>query len=167
MARQTITSVSVSGMAREKINDNFEEVYADVAALEAQVGTARNVTIGIPVASDTTDGTEVTFIVVDANGDAVAARHTLQVWVSDDATGDGLTATAASGDLTAVTGVILTALTAKKHILANTASTGILKLLLVDSANTAGERFCCTNPINGKLILGSATTAASYEGGGS
>ena len=165
MARQTITSVSVSGMAREKINDNFEEVYADVAALEAKVGTAKDITISIPVASATTDGTEVTFTVVDADGDAVAARHTLQVWVSDDATGDGLTATNASGALTAVTGVILTALTAKKHILANTASTGILKLLLVDSANTAGERFCCTNPINGKLILGSSTTTASYEGG--
>ena len=155
----------IDGTDKADINDNFSELFTDVATLERQVGTAKDVTISVPVASTTTDGTEVTFTVVDAEGDAVAARHTLNVWISDDATGDGLTGTSASGALTAVTGTILTALTAKKHILANTASTGILKLLLVDSANTAGERFCCTNPINGKLVLGSATVTASYQGG--
>lgn len=154
----------IDGADKADINDNFTELFTDVAAIEGQVGTAKNVTISI-AASTTTDGVEATLTVVDADGVAVPFRHTLNVWISDDATGDGLTATAASGALTAVTGVILTALTAKKHILANTAATGILKLLLVDNANTAGERFCCTNPINGKLVLGSATTAASYEGG--
>ena len=165
MARKIIKTSSITSRGRINLNDNFAAVYGDIVALENQLGTAKNVTISIPVASATADGTEVTITVVDADGVAVAARHTLNVWVSDDATGDGLTATNASGALTAVTGTILTALTAKKHILANTASTGILKLLLVDSANTAGERFCCTNPINGKLVLGSSTVTASYQGG--
>jgi hypothetical protein len=159
MARQTITSVSVSGMAREKINDNFEELYS-------VVGTAPvSVTVAL-AASTTTDGVEATFTVLDSAGAAVSGIHTLNVWVSDDTDGSGLTSTAASGALTAATGTILTALTAKKHVLANTSSAGVLKLLLVDDANTVGERFCCTNPTTGKIVVSAATTAASYEGGG-
>lgn len=158
MARQTINSVSVSGMAREKINENFEE-------LDALFGAGVNVTISYAAHASTTDGLVATLTVVDSAGSAVAAIHPLEVWISDDADGSGLTATAASGTLTATTGTVLTALTAKKHIIANTAATGILVLLLVDSANTAGERFCVKNPVNGKAIVGAATVATDYEGG--
>ena len=123
-----------------------------------------NVTIAY-AASATTDGIEATFTVVDAAGDAVEAITNLNVWISDDANGSGLTATAASGALTAATGTILTALTAKKHVNANTNASGVLTLLLVDSANTAGERFCVAHPVTGKAIVGAATVATDYEGG--
>ena len=46
-----------------------------------------------------------------------------------------------------------------------TAATGIAVLLLVDSANTAGERFCVVNPVNGKVIVGASSVATDYEGG--
>jgi hypothetical protein len=159
MARRTITSVSVSGMAREKLNDNFGELYSIVGSAPVSI------TVAI-AKSTTTDGVEATFTVLNSAGNAVSGIHTLDVWVSDDADGSGLTATAASGALTAATGTILTALTAKKHVLANTSATGVLKLLLVDSANSAAQRFCCTNPTTGKIVVSAATTAASYEGGG-
>lgn len=116
-------------------------------------------------ASATTDGIEVTFTVVDDDGVAVSGIHSLEVWVSDDADGSGLTATAASGALTPVTGTIKSALTAKKHALCNTNASGVLTLLLVDSANTAGEYFCCANPVSGEIVLGDATVAGDYEGG--
>ena len=116
-------------------------------------------------ASATTDGIEATFTVLDGEGVAIAAIHNLECWISDDADGSGLTATSASGALTAATGTILSAHTAKKHVSANTAATGILTLLLVDSANTAGERFCCKVPSNGKILVGDATVAGDYEGG--
>ncbi len=123
-----------------------------------------NVTIAY-AASATTDGIEATLTVVDITGTAIAAIHTLNCWVSDDADGTGLTATAASGALTAAAGTILTAHTAKKHVTANTNSSGVLTLLLVDSANTAGERFCCKNPGTSQLVLGAASVAGDYEGG--
>lgn len=125
---------------------------------------ANNVTISY-AASATTDGIEATYTVVDAAGTAIDAIHTLECYISDDADGSGLTATSASGALTAAAGTILTALTAKKHVLANTNSSGVLTLLLVDSANTAGERFCVKHPVNSKLIVGDATVAGDYEGG--
>jgi hypothetical protein len=123
-----------------------------------------NVTIAY-AASSTTDGIEATLTVVNAAGAAVTGIHNLNVWISDDTDGNGLTATAASGALTAATGTILTALTAKKHVIANTSAAGVLKLLLVDSANTAGERFCVANPLTGKIIVGAASVAGNYEGG--
>ena len=123
-----------------------------------------NVTIAY-AASVTTDGIEATFTVTDRSGTTIAAIHTLDIHVSDDADGSGLTATAASGALTAATGTILTALTAKKHAIVNTAVTGIATLLLVDSANTADERFVCKNPSTSRPIVGAATVAGDYEGG--
>lgn len=126
--------------------------------------SALSVTIAY-AASATTDGIEATYTVVDADGDAVEAIHTLNCWISDDADGSGLTATSASGALTAATGTILTALTAKKHVIANTDANGVLVLKLVDSANTADERFCVANPANGRAIVGAATVAGDYEGG--
>lgn len=123
-----------------------------------------NVTISY-AASATTDGIEATFTVVDGDGNAVSGIHNIECWISDDADGSGLTATSASGALTAAAGTILTALTAKKHVIANTTSAGVLTLRLVDSGNTAGERFCCKHPINSQIIVGDASVAGDYEGG--
>ena len=129
-------------------------------------GTALPTTVAISyAASATTDGIEATFQVQDGEGNSLSGIRTLEVWISDDTDGSGLTATSASGALTAAAGTILTALTAKKHVSANTNSSGALTLLLVDSANTAGERFCCRNPLNGAAIVGDATVAGDYEGG--
>lgn len=116
-------------------------------------------------ASGTTDGIEATLTVVNAAGEALSGIHSLDVWISDDANGSGLTATGATGALTAAAGTILTALTAKKHVRANTNASGVLTLLLVDSANTAGERFCVAHPVSGAIIVGEATVAGDYEGG--
>lgn len=140
------------------------QVTATPAELNIMDDTVNSITVSY-AASATTDGIEATYTVLDAAGTAIDAIHTLECYISDDADGSGLTATAASGALTAAAGTILTAHTAKKHVTANTNSSGVLTLLLVDSANTAGERFCVKNPVNGKIIVGSATVAGDYEGG--
>lgn len=129
-------------------------------------GTAVPADVSISyAASATTDGIEATLTVLDGEGNAVSGIHTLECWISDDANGSGLTATSASGALTAATGTILSAHTAKKHVSANTDANGVLTLLLVDSANTADERFCCKNPLTGAAVVGDATVAGDYEGG--
>ena len=116
-------------------------------------------------ASATTDGVEATITVKDAAGATIAAVHSLHVYISRDSTGATLTTTAASGALTAVTGEIQGVLTAKKSVILNTAATGIATLKLVDSANTAGERFCVVVPRSGKIVVGAATVGTNYEGG--
>lgn len=141
----------------------ISDVTASAAELNLLDGAIATCTIAY-AASATTDGIEATYTFKDAAGAAVSGIHTVQVYISDDADGNGLTATSASGALTAATGTILTALTAKKHVIANTSSAGVLKLLLVDAANTANERFCAVLP-SGKIIVGAATVGTDYEGG--
>lgn len=122
-----------------------------------------NVTVAY-AASSTTDGIEATFTVVDENSDTIAEDIVLECWVSDQADGIDLTSTSASGALTAAAGSIHSALTAKKHVI-GVAESGVLTLLLVDSANTADEYFCVKHPVTGRIILGDATVAGNYEGG--
>jgi len=153
-AQQTIVHVpgGVSdNSTNAAANANFTELYA----------AGKIVTSAAPAAG-AANTTSVTITVTDKNGTAVSAIHNLECWVSDDADGNGLTATSASGALTASTGTILTALTAKKHVIANTSAAGVLVLALVDSAKTQGERFCCKNPTTGQIVVGAATVTASY-----
>jgi predicted RecA/RadA family phage recombinase len=126
-------------------------------------GTAATFTIAL-AASATTDGMEVTITAKDGAGTTVAAVHNFEFWFSDAASGLGLTADSFSGALTAPSvGVILNALTAKKHVLAQTAATGIATLLIVDSANPVDVYACVKNPANGAAIV-SAASGTNWQG---
>ena len=137
----------------------------DINDMFTQVGKIAGATIAYAAHASTTDGLVATITLVDPDGATVTGVHALDVWISRDAAGIGVTATSASGTLTATTGAILSAVTAKKHVKAVTAATGILVLLLVDSANTTGERFCVANPVSGAAIVGPAALVTDYEGG--
>lgn len=127
-------------------------------------GTAApfNITIAL-AASATTDGMDITMTVVDGDGTAIAAAHALEVWISEDSSGVGLTADAYSGTVTASTGAILTALTAKKHFSVVTAATGIAVMTAVASANPTDQYVCVKNPATGKVIV-SAVSGTNWEG---
>jgi len=141
----------------------LDGVTATVAELNLNDGV---IATAVPVlsAGAATDEMDITITVKDAAGATIAAVHQLEVWITDSATAYTLTGTAASGALTAVDGGILTALTAKKHVICVTPATGIINLSLVDSANTAGEIVCVKLP-NGKFSVSAASTGTSYEGG--
>ena len=81
---------------------------------------------------------EVTIAVKDAAGATLAGIRNLEIWLSDAATGAGLTGTAASGTVTAKTaeGTVLTALTAKKHLIGQTKAAGTFVLEITDTAKT-------------------------------
>lgn len=154
MARQVIDHI-VGGVIDKT------EYAAENAMFTELYLRQKTVTSGTPTAG-ASNTTSVTFTVKDANGDAVAAAHALECWISGAADGQSLTSTSASGELTASAGTILTALTAKKHVLATTTAAGLLTLVLVDSGKTEGERFCCKNPTTGQIVIGTATVTASY-----
>lgn len=124
--------------------------------------TPFNVTIAL-AASATTDGMDITITVVDADGTAIAAAHALEVWISESSAGVGLTADSYSGTVTASTGAILTAYTAKKHFSVVTAATGIAVMTAVDSVNPADQYVCVKNPNTGKVIV-SAVSGTNWEG---
>lgn len=121
---------------------------------------AGNVTVAL--AAGAANSFNATITVKDSAGNAIANAFDLEVFISRSATGQGLTTTAASGALTASTGAILTALTAKKHVLAVTDATGNLVLNLVDTGKTAGEYVVVKTPGSGLLVVSAATVTGTY-----
>jgi hypothetical protein len=111
-----------------------------------------------------TDEMDITIAVRDGAGNVIPGVHHLDVWITDDLAALSLTATAASGALTAIDGSILHTKTAKKHVEVLTPASGIINLSLVDSANTAGEAIVVYLPGVGNSVS-AATVAGDYEGG--
>lgn len=153
--------IKVDHFAADPTRDHvtLQELAADLHSVRA---LATTVTIAL-AASATTDGMEATITVTDGAGNTVAAVHPLEVWFSDSDTTGALTASAYSGALTAVTGNILTALTAKKHVSLVTAATGIAVLKVVASANPTTEYVYVKRPDGAGVVISEAS-GTSWEG---
>lgn len=82
--------------------------------------------------------TEVTITVRDAAGVAIDKAFMLDVWLSDAATGAGLTGTEASGTVTAkaASGAIIATHVSKKALKVQTLATGVFVLEITDTAKT-------------------------------
>lgn len=106
---------------------------------------------------------EVTFTVRDAAGAAIAAVHNLDIYLSDAATGAGLTATSASGTVTAKTssGAVIHTQSAKKALGVQTLATGVFVLEITDTAKTTFYPVAI-HPSTGKAVVGTQLTAANY-----
>lgn len=129
------------------------------AEMRGPGGEARNIT-GVAAAGGS-NVSEVTITVTDENGDAVAKVHHLDVWLSDAATGAGLTGTSASGTVTnkSASGRIIATHTAKKELRVETLETGVFVLEITDTAKTA-FKVCAT--LNGKAVVLATLATASY-----
>jgi hypothetical protein len=122
----------------------------------AGVGVADTVTIG--VAAGATNSIDWTITVKDINGNTVAGVYDLELYIAEQADGTGgLTGDTYSGNVTASTGTILTALTAKKHIIATTASTGILVINAVASAKPADQYLVVKKPSGAGVVVSAAS----------
>jgi hypothetical protein len=80
----------------------------------------------------------VTIQVVDTRGQAVAGIFNILVWLSDAATGLGVTSTTASGTVTAKSsyGTLMGSITAKFCVLLQTLANGSVVLEITDSSKT-------------------------------
>ncbi len=106
---------------------------------------------------------EVTITVVDAAAVAIAEAFSLDVWLSDAATGLALTGTSASGTVVAksASGEDRETVTSKKHLRVQTLATGIYILEITDSAKTAFYP-CALIPGTGKTAVGAVMASGDY-----
>ena len=106
---------------------------------------------------------EVTITVLDAAGVAIAEPFSLDIWLSDAATGLALTGTSASGTVQAksASGEDRSIETAKKHLRVQTLATGIYILEITDSAKT-GFYPAAIIPGTGKTAVGAAMVSGDY-----
>lgn len=102
----------------------------------------------------------VTIQCKDAKGVALTSKRKLEIWLSDDSGGMGVTGTTASGNVVAsgTDGAVITALTAKKHLSVVTDATGEFILSITDTAKTAFN-VCVANPYTGEITVETLATA--------
>jgi hypothetical protein len=80
----------------------------------------------------------VTITIQDNNDTTLARPHNFEVWLSDAATGIGLTATTASGTVQAkaASGTVMGVMTTKKALRVQSLATGVFILEITDTAKT-------------------------------
>lgn len=142
---------------RDILNKVEEFSQAEVDALEALVvGHLSEVVADVTLAAAQGGANvcEVTLTAKDYLGDTLAAVTHFDVWLSDAATGAGLTGTAASGTVTAKaeSGSVIDTYTAKKALRVQTLATGIFILEITDSGATAFN-VCVSVPGTGKTAV--------------
>lgn len=117
--------------------------------------------VSMAAAAGAANVTEVTITVKDAANNTVAAVHHMDVWLSDDAAGEGLTGTSASGTVTAkaASGAVLSTYTTKKALRVQTLKTGVFVLEITDTAKTA-FKVCAS--LNGKAVVGLTLATGNY-----
>lgn len=106
---------------------------------------------------------EVTITVKDGAGATIAGVFNLDVWLSDAATGAGLTATTASGTVTAkaASGAVIGTYTAKKALRVQTLATGVFVLEITDTAKT-GFYVAAEVPMSGRVVVSSQMVTGNY-----
>lgn len=113
-------------------------------------------------ASETTDGMDITVTVKDADGNTMAGIYAFEMYMSEAATGIGLTGDTYSGDLTASVGGVAAVRTSKKAWLIQTHTTGIFTGTLVDSANPADQYVVVVLPSGQRVV--SVASGDNWEG---
>lgn len=107
-------------------------------------------------ASATTDGMDITI-----TGRATGVQ-VFDFWISEAATGAGLTGDTYSGTVTVSTGTQLFEYTAKKHLKVQTDANGVAVITAVASTNPA-DQYACVAVGNGVPIV-SAVSGTNWEG---
>lgn len=133
------------------------------SAAELNMVDAAPATVTFAAAAGASNVCEVTITVKDAAGATLTGIRNLEIWLSDAATGAGLTGTTASGAVAVKSneGTDLTALTAKKHLIGQTKAAGTYVLSITDTAKT-GFYVCVRNPITGAPVASAQLVAGNY-----
>ena len=117
--------------------------------------------IEVAIAAGAANVCEITLTVADPDGNAIAGTHVVDVWLSDAATGLGLTATSASGTVgvKATTGTEIAAPVAKKSLRVATKSDGTAVISITDTAKTGFYLAASVPGINDTMVTRQLVTS--------
>ena len=120
--------------------------------------------VSFSAAAGSSNVCNVTLTVKDNDGKVVAKPVLLLVWLSDAATGIGLTGTSASGTVTAKNGYgqDMGAITAKKCLFAQTLADGTFVLEITDTAKTHFYVCAAFLADKGRVAVSDPLTTANY-----
>lgn len=125
----------------------------DFGAKLRRLADELNQTVTIALSTGGADILTIDIAVVDGNGDAVAGAKMLDLYMSEAATGIGVTADDYSGDLVASTGAIISSVTAKKHWKIVTAADGTFSGDLTDTGVPVDQYAVVKEPIGSGVVV--------------
>lgn len=128
----------------------------------ALIGEARVSDFTVSPAAGGANVCNVTLQAVNYEGKSIAGVRNLDLWLSDSASGIGLTATTASGTVTCTTGTDLFDFTAKKLKRVQTDATGKIVLAITDTGKTAFKVCFQMSAEVGGAKVGATLSAANY-----
>lgn len=139
----------------------FDVATLNVTGATEQGGTPIAAGVTFTPATGGTNISDVTIQVVDGAGNPIAAVYQLDVWLSDAATGAGLTGTTASGTVTnkSASGVVISTYTAKKALRVQTLATGVFVLEITDTAKTG---FYVAAALLNKAVVSAQLVTGNY-----
>lgn len=154
------------GIAAADVGSGADDTLGNVRLFGAQGDGAVPAEIAdftMTAAAGAANVSEVTIAAKDASGNAIAEPLVFDVWLSDDAAGEGLTGTSASGTVTAKSGggTVMGTLTTKKALRVQTDANGEFVLEITDTAKTA-FKVCAGIPGSGKAVVGITLATGDY-----
>lgn len=156
---------STSGLLQARVKSRGTAYDAFTTSTKAELNLLDDLCASVTLtpAAGAANVCEVTLQAKDAAGVAMTRAVMLLVWLSDAATGVGLTATTASGAVTAKasSGTDFGALTTKKALVAQTKTDGTFILSITDTGKTGF--YVCARPWHGGApFVSSQLTSGNY-----
>lgn len=129
------------------------------SAAELNLNDNAVATVSWAVAAGASNVCHLTGTIKDAAGATIAASRPLILYISEAATGIGITADTYSTGAAITVGTQLIALTANKAWLINTHTDGTFRIAITDTAKPADQYAVAVNPVNGTLSVSAASAA--------
>ena len=144
---------NISGTVTVTNIQNVTSTAAELNLLDNQVAS-----VSFAVAAGAADVCVITGTLKDAAGATIAASRPLILYISEAATGIGITADTYSTGASVTTGTLLVALTANKAWLINTHTDGTFAISITDTAKPADQYLVAIDPQGQLSISGASST---------
>lgn len=146
---------------KEFLNNVLDSIHIDTTATDAELNLLDNVVASVSwaVAAGATNVCILTGTLKDAAGATIAASRPIDVYISEVATGIGITADSYSTGASIITGTELIALTANKAWRINTHTDGTFAISITDTGQPADQYAVAIIPTTGKLSISAASGA--------
>lgn len=150
-------------MANETVENGFKQASTtrSNAPYFNDLNAVMKATFVIAAGVPTSDVCTVQVTVKDSDGIADLTAQPFMLFLSDSATGVGITSTTASGDVVASVGTDFGDLTAKKVKIVQPNALGVYTLSINDSAKT-GFYIAIQNQFTGQVIVSRQLVTADY-----
>jgi hypothetical protein len=142
-----------------RINANGVQMAGGVDDDELELLDNALATVSWGVAAGASNVCIFTGTVKDAAGATIEAVHNLLVYISEAATGAGVSADSYSTGAAVSTGVSLGALTANKVFMVQTNTSGVFAISITASAKPADQYCVAVHPLTGRPIVSAASAA--------